>query len=409
MNDTTKKEIRKDSCPNMRVLSHEQVLHRMCKNQPPSKLHVISHKRVLEGAYVNEKGGEGKNKEAHLKDIIRGLDGFSKLISKFTPKAVICSMFTFIFRQIDRDVEIFQIQSPNIVTEVSMEKVQSVADQYMLDLIVIADKVDESETFNNYQIIDETTFIEPDNILNLHFCDVNFMDGFSAPLRVNGYNMECEDVSRFLCGQFADINIDTFFSILKLGNSLIIPSSWFASKIGIGKTNKTEEVITDKQIRQYLLHDVIEAYITESKNENRFGVHTIIFTPDNDEIVKTIVHGKQSFNTEHYSFLRNPNSLYRKKMCNFGADYISQADYIEITEYLLKNFFWCKKGLFTINNCVLVKGVVVEVLRRSLNATAEDIWNSCKISEFSSSEAIKKDIKVLREARRKEKEERWKK
>lgn len=57
----------------MRVLSHEQVLHRMCKNQPPSKLHVISHKRVLEGAYVNEKGGEGKNKEAYLKDIIRGL------------------------------------------------------------------------------------------------------------------------------------------------------------------------------------------------------------------------------------------------------------------------------------------------------------------------------------------------
>lgn len=165
-------------------------------------------------------------------------DGFSKLISKFTPKAVICSMF----RQIDRDVEIFQIESPNIVTEVSMEKVQSVADQYMLDLIVIADKVDESETFNNYQIIDETTFIEPDNILNLHLqtCDVNFMDGFSAPLRVNGYNMECEDVSRFLCGQFADINIDTFFSTLKLGNSLIIPSSWFASNIGIGKTNKTE-------------------------------------------------------------------------------------------------------------------------------------------------------------------------
>lgn len=110
------------------------------------------------------------------------------------------------------------------------------------------------------------------------------------------------------------------------------------------------EVITDKQIRQYLLHDVIEAYRTESKNENRFGVHTIIFTPDNDEIVKTIVHGKQSFNTEHYSFLRNPNSLYRKKMCNSGADYISQADYIEITEYLLKNFFWCKKGLFTINS-----------------------------------------------------------
>lgn len=73
------------------------------------------------------------------------------------------------------------------------------------------------------------------------------------------------------------------------------------------------EVITDKQIRQHLLHDVIEAYRTESKNENRFGVHTIIFTPDNDEIVKTIVHGKQSFNTEHYSFLRNPNSLYRKK------------------------------------------------------------------------------------------------
>lgn len=58
-------------------------------------------------------------------------------------------------------------------------------------------------------------------------------------------------------------------------------------------------------------------------------------------------------------------------------------------------------------DCVLVKGVVVEVLRRSLNAAAEDIWNSCKISEFSSIEAIKKDIKVLREARRKEKEERW--
>ncbi|CAC5375338.1 unnamed protein product [Mytilus coruscus] len=204
-------------------------------------------------------------------------NGFSKLISKFTPKAVICSMFTFIFRQIGRDVEILQIETPNIVTEVSMETIQSVADQYMLDLIVIADKVDESETINNYQIIDETTFIEPDNNLNLHLqsCDVNFMDGFNAPLRVNGYKLECEDVSRFLCGQFSDINIDTFFSTLKLDNSLIIPSSWFASNIGIGKTNKTEGKDT--------WFDKDSIYLPINVNRNHW-ILTVIFPKD------TLIH-----------------------------------------------------------------------------------------------------------------------
>lgn len=61
-----------------------------------------------------------------------------------------------------------QIENSNIVTEVTMGKIQSVVHHYMLDLLLIFDKHDDDhDTTENYQIIDDITFIEPDNTLHL--------------------------------------------------------------------------------------------------------------------------------------------------------------------------------------------------------------------------------------------------
>ena len=52
---------------------------------------------------------------------------------------------------------------------------------------------------------------------------------------------------------------------------------------------------------------------------------------------------------KHHIFLKHPTGFHREKMCNFGAKYISLDDYFEIAGYLLNKFFWCKKGLFSVN------------------------------------------------------------
>lgn len=49
-----------------------------------------------------------------------------------------------------------------------MGKIQSVVHHYMLDLLLIFDTHDDDhDTTENYQIIDDITFIEPDNTLHL--------------------------------------------------------------------------------------------------------------------------------------------------------------------------------------------------------------------------------------------------
>ncbi|CAC5371524.1 unnamed protein product [Mytilus coruscus] len=474
-------------------------------------------------------------------------DTFSEIITTFTPRAVMSSLFTVLFRQKGRDVEIVQLQSPNNVAEVNMENVITMADQCLHGVLLIADQNDVKEcTKQMYQILYDTIYIEPDRTFSVQLTDddLKLMDGLSTPMLVRGFQLRKEEVVRFLSGEFSDLNIDAFFSTLNVDNSLTIPSSWFAANIGYEQTNKKEgretwfdkdliflpininrnhwllTVIfpkagliyhldplgnqptvdignrlcsflndrklfetfnsieqvwkiddlmatgkfplqksgdscgavvciygkmieqnavlpkgkTDKHIRQYVFHEVIEAYRTEALNNTKFGLQNVMFTPDIDTIVQTIVKGEQTFNTEHHWFLKSPNALYRDKMCNFGGEYVSQDDYFEIAGFLLDKYFWCKKGLFTMNcqqcifaeadelnrklkenfqyapwyvDCVLVKGVLVEILRRSLNSDADDMWSLCKMTEFSVSQAIKNDIKQIRDAKRKEKEDRY--
>ena len=201
-----------------------------------------------------------------------------------------------------------------------------------------------------------------------------------------------------------------------------------------GKMLEKDAVLTEHytvdQMRQFILHEVITAYSNESKESKIFGLANVIFTKDLDDIVHAIVTGEQSCNTVHEAFLKSPEAIHRKKLCNFAMDYVSEDVYYEVSLYLLDNYFRSTSGLFKldIRKCVfseaenlnrrlrenmqyaswyvdfvLVKGVIVECLRRQLNLSIEEMWQLCSATEFSKTEEISNKIRGMRETRRKDK------
>ncbi|CAC5364636.1 unnamed protein product [Mytilus coruscus] len=145
-------------------------------------------------------------------------------------------------------------------------------------------------------------------------------------------------------------------------------------------------------------------------------------------LCKEILRRKQKSNTAHNNFLKNPNAIHRKALIGYGSDFIERDEYYEVESYLFDRYFTQIKKPFRLPNnqcvfddaddlnkklqqnfvyrswyvdCVLVKEVLAEVLGRIHDKSGTEIRRLCIETEFSATEAIKDEIKAFREARKK--------
>ncbi|CAG2197267.1 unnamed protein product [Mytilus edulis] len=242
-----------------------------------------------------------------------------------------------------RDVDILQIETPNIVTEVTMEKIQSVADHYMLDLLLIADKQDDVDTTKNYQIIYDTTFIEPDNRIN----KIGLTLSTASKQRLIGE-----------CGKNSNKKL-----IHYLERSPLLKITGDNMNIFIKPSCQSEET---SNFDLHLFASNAISCRAATPNLNTSAPKDV--RPLNSDIVKLTDTEKDQ--------IRNS--------CIVLAEEIN----LKLKKYQIAA--WYVEG-------VLVKCVIVEVVRRLLDSAPEDNWNLCQMSAFSNTETIRNEIKSSRD------------
>ena len=78
-------------------------------------------------------------------------DTYCKIITMFTPKAILSTSDTFLIRHIGNDVEIFQLHSSGEVTDTNMEEVAKVTNSSSHEVLLFADCNDVTSYDKNYQ------------------------------------------------------------------------------------------------------------------------------------------------------------------------------------------------------------------------------------------------------------------
>ena len=78
--------------------------------------------------------------------------------------------------------------------------------------------------------------------------------------------------------------------------------------------------------------------LTKSSKLTKRRLKHLISTKDLDEIIHTIVTGRQLCNELHNSFLKNPRRMKRKDLIGYGDEYLTEDEFYS-TQLYLKDIF----------------------------------------------------------------------
>ncbi|CAC5425441.1 USP44_49 [Mytilus coruscus] len=122
------------------------------------------------------------------------------------------------------------------------------------------------------------------------------------------------------------------------------------SKMLVSGATVMETGAVDKDVRMFLLNEVIQTLYKNS--EDSFGLQTVIYARDMDDIVHDIVTNTEN-NRRHNRFMENPEKMDLESTTCFGSTFLSQTELQMIQEHLLWRYFVRKKNLLPCLHVIL--------------------------------------------------------
>lgn len=111
------------------------------------------------------------------------------------------------------------------------------------------------------------------------------------------------------------------------------------SKMLVSGATVMEAGASGKDVRMFLLNEVIQTLY--KNNEDSFGLQTIIYEHDMDDIVHGIVTNTEN-NERHNRFMENLEKMNLESTTSFGSTFLSREELGMIKEHLLCTKIICK-------------------------------------------------------------------